>query len=164
MSHFAFEPTDEEVQQWIYLILISRFSAVLMDQNGRLTDSQERFLDEATKDKVRRFVRHTDGREIENDIDRVVFLQGVAQYLGVEGSALTNVSLDGTRRYMDQIAEHLPGNDVERKRIRDKLGRKVNLATKVLACADNKALGCPGYIQPLYEFIRGCRLNDVKTS
>src|SRR5262249_55061411 len=133
LSHFQFEPTDEDVQELISLLKISRFSAVIMDKNGRLTESQIRILEQSAKDANHRYVKHTDGREIENDISREVFLTAVAEFLNVNNIDLTTLQMNDSTRYVDQIASFLSSNDsIKQETFRNKLSRKVNLSMKVL--------------------------------
>lgn len=160
LSHFQFEPTNDEIQELISLIRVCRYSAVIMDKNGHLTDSQVRLISEGAKDRNHRYASTTDGREIENDVSSRVFSLGVAKYLNCKQSALSNLQLDDNSRYMGQVAKLLADHPDEQKVIANKLSRKVSLAMTVLeVAAEEKAtLGCPTYVPNLFDLIQTSKL------
>jgi len=157
LSHFAF--ADEGPEQLIALVRVCRFSAVVMDLDTAPTATDDavratkaRVRDEAQKDMHHRLAIVTSGREIENDVDRVVFKRAVASVLRVDDSRMEKLELVGNERYPNEVLAHLGLSGDEAIRARRKLMDKVGLADAVSSKWNDRAAP-PDYVDGLLDLI-----------
>ena len=90
LSHFAFEQDELSVENFLSMLRISRFSAVIMDKDlpptqslNKLRSTKRRILTEAQSDPAHRLACFTEKREIENDVPIGVFRQACAELLAL---------------------------------------------------------------------------------
>jgi predicted ATPase len=162
LSHFAL--ADGGQGRLIELIRICRYSAVLMDSDTAPGDPEEevretkkRILSEAQSDTTHRVALLSSGREIENDIDPLVFQRAVAKLLHVDSQLLSGLELTGKKRYPEEVVAHLRLNGAEVTKALRKLGDKVTLAELVVA-EHTAASRLPDYCETLVRFVESSRL------
>jgi energy-coupling factor transporter ATP-binding protein EcfA2 len=163
LSHFAF--ADRGPDDFVRLIDVCRFSAVVMDlditpeeSTEKVRDTKARIREEAEKDPDHRLAIFTAGREIENDIDATILRTAVARMLKMDSSRLSTLQLSGKKRYFEEIVEHLGLKDEEAKTAKRKLQDKVGLA-ELVAEEWTAAAEVPPYIDELLELINRSRLS-----
>lgn len=157
LSHFAF--ADEGPEQLIALVRVCRFSALVMDLDTAPTATDDairatkaRVRDEAQKDMHHRLVIVTSGREIENDVDLVVFRRAVVGILRVDHDKIEKLELTGNERYPNEVVAHLGLSGDEAIRVRRKLMDKVGLADAI-ASEWNVHAKPPDYVDSLLDLI-----------
>lgn len=162
LSHFAF--ADDGQEDLIALIRVCRYSAVVMDLDTDPAEPTEevrktkaRIQAEAANDPDHRLAIFSSGREIENDVDPKVFCKAIAKLLNIKEDDLSRLSLSGSKRYPDEIIEHLKLDEANAKTIRRKLTDKVQLAETIV---DNwpEDAAVPAYVGELLELIHRSRL------
>jgi hypothetical protein len=163
LSHFAF--AEDGTEELIALTRVCRFSAVIMDRDVDSTDptqavrqTKSRVAEEAQADSAHRLAVFTLGREIENDVDLVVFRSAVARLLNIDPEKLTTLQLSDDRGYAGQIVAHLGLTADEAKTTTRKLKDKVSLAELVAEHWPDDAQ-IPAYVDELLELIERSRLS-----
>lgn len=162
LSHFGFEPSDEDVEDLLSMIRVSRYSAVVMDKDLKPGEPDEnlrgtklRILAEAKSDPDHRRGLLTVGREIENDLTIDILRQAFSTILGPKYD-LQGLKLPGVQRYPEEVVEHLGLGEDDAGTVKRKLSNKVALARTVLdICEEEESLKLqiPEYVQELKEFI-----------
>lgn len=153
LASFSFLENEED---FIQLIKVSRFSAVLMDRDRGPADTKpiaatkQRILDEAKADTQHRFAAITTLREIENDVPAAVM---VAALEVVAEHSLTGLILTGVSGYEDEVLEHLALGEGEAKTLRTKLGKKVDVARRVIETGALPSLPVPEYVERIVGLI-----------
>jgi hypothetical protein len=162
LSHFAFADAGQE--DLIALIRVCRYSGVVMDRDTdpaeiaeEVRDTKARIRDEATKDPDHRLAMFSIGREIENDVDLNVFRKAVAKLLNIKEEDMSGLTLSGSKKYPDEILEHLHFDEASAKTARRKLIDKVKLAEIVVENWTQNAT-IPAYVGKLLDLIRRSRL------
>ena len=161
LSHFAF--SEDGRNDLIALVRICRYSAVVMDLDidpmgtgESIRDAKARIRDEAEKDGQHRLAVFTAGREIENDVDTLVFRRAVARLLRIDEKQLESLVLSGSNRYPDEIIQHLKWAGPEAETARRKLVDKVSLAEAVVESWTDGAV-IPSYVDGLVDLIERSR-------
>lgn len=168
-----FELDDSESDKLISMINLSRYAVVLMDRDlapgvsdEKLKPRVKRILEGAKFDPDRRLAILTIGREIENDIDKGVFLLAAKQVLKTleppnQKFASTNV-IPGQKNYFDEFAEYVFPDDPDKiEKASDRLSDKVRFAEQVIKILDNqKGRARPSYVQKIYSHVKKSRLNS----
>lgn len=171
LSHHAFASNDIREEDFLSMLEISRFSAVIMDKDlaphqkeDELRKTKRRIVEEASSDPSHRTAYLTNGREIENDIPLGILRQACCELLKLDKTKFESLVLPGEQRYPEEIMAHL-GLDEEngtRKKYINKLSNKVTLANKVVSlCQASKEAQSPDYIEKLAEFIKSSRVLEA---
>ncbi len=162
LSHFAFSEGGQD--ELVELIRICRYSAVIMDRDVDPGDPEEevrhtkaRIRDEASKDPEHRVAIFSEGREIENDVDPLIFRKSIAKLLGIEEDRLSGLEPSGTSRYPDEVVKHLKLDGQEAKTAKRKLKDKVTLA-EIVADQWFKWAKVPSYVDELAKIVERARL------
>jgi hypothetical protein len=170
LSHFAFEEDEFAIEDFLSMLKISRFSAVIMDKDlpsqslDKPRETKQRILDEAQSDPAHRLARLTEGREIENDIPIDIFRQACTELLNVDRSRLDNLTLPQDAPYPGEIVVYLGLEEKQGdgKTYKNKLTNKIALASKILDVYEQHktelVIQPPRYIQDLGEFIKRSRV------
>jgi energy-coupling factor transporter ATP-binding protein EcfA2 len=162
LSHFAF--AESGADELIALVRICRFSAVVMDRDTDPTDPNDdvrhtkaRVRDEAQADPHHRAAMFSSGREIENDVDPLIFRKAVAKMLNVSEDALSGLQLTSAKRYPDEVVAHLGLTEDAAKTASRKLKDKVTLADFVVR-EWTGAASVPPYVDELIDLIQRSRV------
>ena len=162
LSHFALAEGGQD--ELVELIRICRYSAVLMDRDTdpsnpteEVRDTKKRIETEAQNDPTHRSATFSLGREIENDIDPLVFQKAVSKLLGIDEQLLSDLKLTGANRYPDEVIAHLRLTGDEATKALRKLKDKVTLAELVVA-EWKETSQAPNYCEELVKFVERSRL------
>lgn len=167
LSHFGFEPDEEDVEDLLTMIRISRYSAVVMDRDLAPQNMEEnlgkakiRILASAETDSVHRLGLVTKGREIENDLPIEVLRKAFSSILGFEYDFQTLV-LSGDQRYPNEVIDFLSLDRGRAKTVKRKLANKMTLARTVIEMCGEDELEAPEYIQKLKEFVLRSQVRET---
>ena len=128
-----------------------------MAERYEVRDTKKRIETEAQGDPIHRSAIFSLGREIENDIDPLVFRKTVSNLLVIDEKLLFDLKLSGAKRYPDEIIEHLGLKGNEAAKALRKLKDKVTLAELVVAeWAETSQT--PNYCEELVRFVEQSRL------
>jgi hypothetical protein len=162
LSHFTL--SDDATEDFIRMVDISRFSAVIMDRDQSVEASDKDILERkqrilASADQSRKLAILSRSREIENDLPDVLLKSAAERILGLQDNALSETKIDGSEPYEKQISAFLSIDKFKQKTIERKLTDKVKLARIAMEIASSKTMqvGAPEYISEIIELIRRSR-------
>jgi predicted ATP-dependent endonuclease of OLD family len=162
LSHFALVAGGQD--KLVEMIRICRYSAVFMDKDtdpgdptDEVRDTKKRIETEAQGDRIHRRAIFSLGREIENDIDPLVFRKAVSKLLVIDEQLLLDFRLSGAKRYPEEIIEHLGLKNNEAAKALRKLKDKVTLA-ELVAAEWTETSQTPNYCEELVRFVEQSRL------
>lgn len=162
LSHFTL--SDDATEDFIRMVDICRFSAVMMDRDlsietsdGEILERKKRIL--ASADQFRKLAIVSISREIENDLPEILLKLAAEDILGLTAGALQGVTVDGSKPYEKQISAFLSNDEIEQKKIERKLTDKVKLATRAMRIARDTEMkvDSPQYISEIAALIKRSR-------
>jgi predicted ATPase len=164
LAHFDFALDDDNIDELIAMISISRFSVVMMDRDLPPTDDDSkldakkvRIVGSAQADSGHRMAIISTGRDVENDIDEGVFRLALAEVIGLDVAELDHFRLTGQKKFVEEVTEFVKHRRPKRV---SGLDKRITLAKKIIEKAE-KSGGMgerPKYIEALYRFIEGSRV------
>jgi putative ATP-dependent endonuclease of the OLD family len=161
VSNLSLEADDATVEEFVQVIRVCRYSAVVMDRDAppgsgeeQLTGAKRRILKEAQSSPTHLLACVTVGREIENDLPSAVLLSAAADFIKCNAADLSECKLTGEKRFGEEIIEHLKlGGGAAETAKRKLLKEKPALAERVLKHAVGKKLNPPAYVHELFDLI-----------
>lgn len=172
LYHLSFEMDNdtETLQDFLSMIEVCRFSAVIMDKDiapneplDAIRETKKRIEVESKNDPMHRLALFSNGREIENDIPIEIIRKAIKELTDQPDETIQNITLSGNMRYPEEIVRQLCLSDEESRELKRKLENKVTFARKVLLAFIDSGYELskseiPQYISELAQFISSSRL------
>jgi predicted ATPase len=172
LIHYELDYANGDPAEFISMLHLSRYSAVLMDRDIPATSKVEeirgakkKIIDDAAKDTKHRLAIITERREVEHELPLEQFTEAVANVLKLDAKTLSAFKLNDDSTFVKQLAAHLHPKDTDKEKSSANTisQRKVPIAVQIKKhCRNKKVLltPFPKWIGPLYEFIISSRASD----